>query len=116
MAKIQADYADFQSSRSLMDDDSRRRSPHERSRSGAAATASRSALPGEARRIGYLYVAPAFILYAAFNLFPLGQGDQRLLLRLGRDHDRARGSGLDNYTRVLHRPGDPRAGTSTCWS
>src|SRR4029450_4447986 len=31
-------------------------------------------LPGEARRIGYLYVAPAFLLYAAFNLFPLGQG------------------------------------------
>jgi raffinose/stachyose/melibiose transport system permease protein len=31
-------------------------------------------LPGEARRIGYLYVAPAFLLYAAFNLFPLAQG------------------------------------------
>ena len=31
-------------------------------------------LPGEARRIGYLYVAPAFLLYAAFNLFPLVQG------------------------------------------
>lgn len=31
-------------------------------------------LPGEARRIGYLYVAPAFILYAAFNLVPLVQG------------------------------------------
>ncbi len=31
-------------------------------------------LPGESRRAGYLYVAPAFILYAAFNLFPLGQG------------------------------------------
>jgi raffinose/stachyose/melibiose transport system permease protein len=31
-------------------------------------------LPGAARRIGYLYVAPAFILYAAFNLFPLLQG------------------------------------------
>jgi len=31
-------------------------------------------LPGEARRIGYLYVAPAFILYAAFNLLPLFQG------------------------------------------
>lgn len=30
--------------------------------------------PGEARRIGYLYIAPAFILYAAFNLLPLGQG------------------------------------------
>jgi raffinose/stachyose/melibiose transport system permease protein len=31
-------------------------------------------LPGEARRIGYLYVAPAFIIYAAFNLVPLAQG------------------------------------------
>jgi raffinose/stachyose/melibiose transport system permease protein len=31
-------------------------------------------LPGEARRIGYLYIAPAFILYAAFNLWPLLQG------------------------------------------
>src|SRR4029078_12757786 len=31
-------------------------------------------LPGEARRIGYLYVAPAFILDAAFNLLPLFQG------------------------------------------
>ena len=31
-------------------------------------------LPGEARRIGYLYVAPAFILFAAFNLVPLAQG------------------------------------------
>jgi raffinose/stachyose/melibiose transport system permease protein len=34
----------------------------------------RDRLPGEARRIGYLYVAPAFILYAAFNLVPLVQG------------------------------------------
>jgi raffinose/stachyose/melibiose transport system permease protein len=31
-------------------------------------------LPGEARRIGYLYIAPAFVLYAAFNLWPLLQG------------------------------------------
>jgi raffinose/stachyose/melibiose transport system permease protein len=31
-------------------------------------------LPGQARRIGYLYVAPAFILFAAFNLVPLVQG------------------------------------------
>jgi raffinose/stachyose/melibiose transport system permease protein len=31
-------------------------------------------LPGQARRIGYLYIAPAFILYAAFNLVPLVQG------------------------------------------
>jgi raffinose/stachyose/melibiose transport system permease protein len=34
----------------------------------------RQRLPGEARRIAYLYIAPAFLLYAAFNLFPLGQG------------------------------------------
>jgi raffinose/stachyose/melibiose transport system permease protein len=31
-------------------------------------------LPGEAKRIGYLYIAPAFIIYAAFNLVPLAQG------------------------------------------
>jgi len=31
-------------------------------------------LPGQARRIAYLYIAPAFLLYAAFNLFPLIQG------------------------------------------
>jgi raffinose/stachyose/melibiose transport system permease protein len=31
-------------------------------------------LPGEARRIAYLYILPAFLLYAAFNLFPLIQG------------------------------------------
>jgi raffinose/stachyose/melibiose transport system permease protein len=31
-------------------------------------------LPGEARRIGYLYILPAFVLYAAFNLWPLLQG------------------------------------------
>ena len=30
--------------------------------------------PGEARRIGYLYLAPAFLIYAAFNLLPLAQG------------------------------------------
>jgi raffinose/stachyose/melibiose transport system permease protein len=34
----------------------------------------RERLPGEARRVGYLYVLPAFVLYAAFNLFPLAQG------------------------------------------
>jgi len=34
----------------------------------------REPLPGQARRIGYLYVAPAFVLYAAFNLVPLVQG------------------------------------------
>ena len=29
-------------------------------------------LPGEPRRVGYLYVLPAFLLYAAFVLVPLG--------------------------------------------
>jgi raffinose/stachyose/melibiose transport system permease protein len=45
--------------------------------SAAVAVGSRrtpEGLPGEARRIGYLYVAPAFLLYAAFNLVPLLQG------------------------------------------
>jgi raffinose/stachyose/melibiose transport system permease protein len=31
-------------------------------------------LPGEPRRIGYLYVLPAFLIYAAFNIVPLVQG------------------------------------------
>jgi raffinose/stachyose/melibiose transport system permease protein len=31
-------------------------------------------LPGEPRRIAYLYVAPAFLIYALFNLVPLVQG------------------------------------------
>jgi raffinose/stachyose/melibiose transport system permease protein len=31
-------------------------------------------LPGEPRRIAYLYIAPAFVMYAAFNLVPLVQG------------------------------------------
>jgi raffinose/stachyose/melibiose transport system permease protein len=31
-------------------------------------------LPGAARRVAYVYIAPAFILYAAFNLLPLVQG------------------------------------------
>ena len=40
----------------------------------AAAVARRGAgapLPGESRRIGYVYLAPAFVLYAAFTLVPL---------------------------------------------
>jgi raffinose/stachyose/melibiose transport system permease protein len=31
-------------------------------------------LPGEPRHIAYLYLAPAFLIYAAFNLVPLVQG------------------------------------------
>jgi raffinose/stachyose/melibiose transport system permease protein len=45
-------------------------------RSGASGPRGRRTLerlPGESRRIGYLYLAPAFILYAAFTLVPLLQ-------------------------------------------
>jgi raffinose/stachyose/melibiose transport system permease protein len=31
-------------------------------------------LPGEPRKIAYLYILPAFLIYAAFNLVPLVQG------------------------------------------
>jgi raffinose/stachyose/melibiose transport system permease protein len=34
----------------------------------------REPLPGESRRIAYLYVLPAFVVYAALNLVPLVQG------------------------------------------
>jgi raffinose/stachyose/melibiose transport system permease protein len=40
----------------------------------AAAPQRTQRLPGEPRRIGYLYVLPAFLIYAAFNLVPLVQG------------------------------------------
>jgi raffinose/stachyose/melibiose transport system permease protein len=60
-------------------------------------------LPGEARRIGYLYVAPAFILYAAFNLFPLGQG---INLSFYRWDGITPGTwvGLDNYAEFFTDP------------
>jgi raffinose/stachyose/melibiose transport system permease protein len=60
-------------------------------------------LPGEARRIGYLYIAPAFILYAAFNLFPLGQG---INLSFYQWDGIAPGTwvGLDNYAEFFTDP------------
>ncbi len=38
------------------------------------APAKRERLPGEPRKIAYLYLAPALLIYAAFNLVPLVQG------------------------------------------
>jgi ABC-type sugar transport system permease subunit len=60
-------------------------------------------LPGEARHIGYLYVAPAFLLYAAFNLFPLAQG---INLSFYRWDGITPGTwvGLDNYTEFFTNP------------
>jgi raffinose/stachyose/melibiose transport system permease protein len=60
-------------------------------------------LPGEARHIGYLYVAPAFLLYAAFNLFPLAQG---INLSFYRWDGITPGTwvGLDNYAEFFTDP------------
>ena len=38
---------------------------------GAAGRDSRQRLPGEPRRVAYLYLLPAFVVYAAFMVFPL---------------------------------------------
>ena len=59
--------------------------------------------PGEPRRIGYLYVLPAFIVYAAFLLWPLLRAVQLSLydfngLTLGTF------IGLGNYTEILSDP------------
>jgi raffinose/stachyose/melibiose transport system permease protein len=65
-------------------------------------------LPGEARRIGYLYVAPAFLLYAAFNLLPLVQG---INISFYRWDGITPGTwvGLDNYAQFFTDP-DIRSG------
>ncbi|NUW42323.1 carbohydrate ABC transporter permease [Nonomuraea rhodomycinica] len=56
--------------------------------------------PGEPGRVAYLYLLPAFVLYAAFLLYPIGRAVQISLydwdgLTLGR------WAGLDNYTAIL---------------
>jgi raffinose/stachyose/melibiose transport system permease protein len=61
-------------------------------------TASRP--PGEPRRIAYLYLLPAFAVYAAFLLYPIGRAVQLSLydwdgLSLGR------WVGLDNYLAIV---------------
>ena len=42
---------------------------------GTAARRS-SGPPGEPRKIAYLYLLPAFVVYAAFLLYPLGRAVQ----------------------------------------
>ena len=60
-------------------------------------------LPGEARRIGYLYIAPAFILYAAFNLWPLLQGANDSLFHWD-GITVGTWAGLDNYKEFFTDP------------
>ncbi|GGP06817.1 sugar ABC transporter permease [Nonomuraea glycinis] len=65
-------------------------------------TASRP--PGEPRHIAYLYLLPAFAVYAAFLLYPIGRAVQLSLydwdgLSLGR------WVGLDNYLAILSDEG-----------
>ncbi|SDK31041.1 carbohydrate ABC transporter permease [Nonomuraea jiangxiensis] len=56
--------------------------------------------PGEPRRVAYLYLLPAFVVYAAFLLYPIGRAVQFSLydwdgLSVGR------WAGLDNYAAIL---------------
>ncbi|QYC42536.1 Lactose transport system permease protein LacF [Nonomuraea coxensis DSM 45129] len=56
--------------------------------------------PGEPRRVAYLYLLPALVVYAAFLLFPIGRAVQFSLydwdgLSVGR------WAGLDNYAAII---------------
>jgi raffinose/stachyose/melibiose transport system permease protein len=56
--------------------------------------------PGEPRRVAYLYILPAFVVYAAFLLFPIGRAVQLSLydwdgLSLGR------WTGFGNYAAIF---------------
>jgi raffinose/stachyose/melibiose transport system permease protein len=56
--------------------------------------------PGEPRRVAYLYILPAFVVYAAFLLFPIGRAVQLSLydwdgLSLGR------WAGFGNYAAIF---------------
>ncbi|GAA2408371.1 sugar ABC transporter permease [Nonomuraea africana] len=56
--------------------------------------------PGEPRRVAYLYLLPAFVVYAAFLLYPIGRAVQLSLfhwdgLSLGT------WAGLDNYAAIV---------------
>ncbi|GAA3703318.1 sugar ABC transporter permease [Nonomuraea antimicrobica] len=71
------------------------------SQGGPAAVAARtSGSPGEPRRVAYLYLLPAFAVYAVFLLYPIGRAVQLSLydwdgLTLGT------WAGLDNYVAIV---------------
>ncbi len=56
--------------------------------------------PGEPRRIAYLYLLPAFTVYAAFLLYPLGRSIQ-ISLYDWNGNTLATWAGLDNYAEVF---------------
>jgi raffinose/stachyose/melibiose transport system permease protein len=60
--------------------------------------------PGEPRRIAYLYLLPAFLVYAAFLLYPLGRAVQISLYDWD-GNTLATWAGLDNYAEVVTDPG-----------
>ena len=72
--------------------------------------------PGEPRRVGYLYLLPAFAVFAAFVLLPLGARHVAVAVRVGRPHAAATWVGLDNYADVVHGRGAARARSGTRWS
>ena len=57
-----------------MDDVAVRPAPVEAVRTAPRRQRKLERLPGEPRKIAYLYLLPAFLIYAAFNLVPLVQG------------------------------------------
>ncbi|HEV7626085.1 MAG TPA: sugar ABC transporter permease, partial [Streptomyces sp.] len=59
--------------------------------------------PGQPRAVGYLYVLPAFLLYALFLLVPLGQTAWLSLLHWD-GLTAATWAGLDNYQGLLTDP------------
>ena len=59
--------------------------------------------PGEPRRIAYLYLLPAFLVYAAFLLYPLGRSIQISLYDWD-GNTLATWAGLDNYADVVTDP------------
>ena len=63
----------------------------------------RTGPPGEPRAIGWLYLAPAFLVYAAFLLYPLGRAVQISLYEWN-GNTLATFVGLENYAEVV---GDP---------
>lgn len=59
--------------------------------------------PGEPRRIAYLYLLPAFLVYAAFLLYPLVRSVQ-ISLYDWNGNTLATWAGLDNYAEVVTDP------------
>ncbi|WFB10922.1 sugar ABC transporter permease [Streptomyces sp. LX-29] len=65
--------------------------------------AGRGRAPGEPRAVGYLYVLPALLLYAAFLLYPFGQSVWLSFLHWD-GLTRATPAGLDNYRDLFTDP------------